>query len=408
VGKTLLWILACASGLLLVYEGWTLIGSVLVPLLNNPQSLQTDFHYYYDAARRFSQDRSRLYLATDDVIAGFAYPPPAIVPFLTLARWPLGTAFLALTILSYVLMLLSIRQWLAHLRRLGHELDGPTTGCLLLIAGTLGPTYMNAVFGQVNTFVLASAVAFVTLASTSPFGAGVVLALGGWLKIYPALLAAMVIWDRKAWRAVGWAGAAGVAIVILLLPIVPLHAYGTFFLDVLAARFDKTAIHITNQSLVAFLERFHFSSDLFLNWTGQQAITVSGVIRAINLVVAGGAVFAVAKYSVSRESKAAALMALVAVIAPLGWGHTYVMVLPLVVLQLMAMKRAPTLTALAIFCCVSAFMIPAGRHLPIGRAPDWIENIVYSRYLLATLVLMWISAAWPVGQKTEPRLIASA
>ena len=408
MGKTLLWILACASLVLLVYEGGTLIGSVLVPLLNNPQSLQTDFHYYHDAARRFSQDRSRLYLATDDVIAGFAYPPPAIVPFLLLARWPLGTALLALTILSYVLLLLSMRQWLAHLRRLGHELDGPTTSGLLLIAGTLGPTYMNAVFGQVNAFVLASAVAFVTLASTSALGAGVVLALGGWLKIYPALLAAMVIWDRKAWRAVGWACAAGAAILVLLLPIVPLPAYGAFFFDVLAARLDKTAIHITNQSLVAFLERFRFSPDLFLNWTGQQAITVSGVIRAINLGFAGAAVFAIATYSVSRESKAAALMALVAVIAPLGWGHAYVMVLPLVVLQLMEMQRAGTLRALVIFCCAGAFMIPAGRHLPIGGAPDWIENIVYSRYLLATLVLMWISAARPVGRKTEPSLIASA
>src|SRR4051794_32458839 len=94
-GTALLWILACASIVLLIYEGWILIGSVLAPLLANPQALQTDFHYYYDAAQRFSSDRGRLYLATDDVIAGFAYPPPAIVPFMWLSRWPLGSALLA-------------------------------------------------------------------------------------------------------------------------------------------------------------------------------------------------------------------------------------------------------------------------------------------------------------------------
>ena len=80
MNRTLLWVLACASSLLLAYEASTLIGSVWRPLLANPHALQTDFHYYYDAAVRFSSDRSRLYLASDDVIAGFAYPPPAIIP----------------------------------------------------------------------------------------------------------------------------------------------------------------------------------------------------------------------------------------------------------------------------------------------------------------------------------------
>ena len=97
VGTALLWILACASIGLLVYEAVTLTGSVLGPLLANPQALQTDFHYYYDAARRFPRSGD-LYSLSDDVIAGFAYPPPAIVPFLWLSSWSLGTALVAFTI----------------------------------------------------------------------------------------------------------------------------------------------------------------------------------------------------------------------------------------------------------------------------------------------------------------------
>ena len=54
MNRTLLWVLACASSLLLAYEASTLIGSVWRPLLANPHALQTDFHYYDDAARRFS------------------------------------------------------------------------------------------------------------------------------------------------------------------------------------------------------------------------------------------------------------------------------------------------------------------------------------------------------------------
>jgi hypothetical protein len=279
---------------------------------------------------------------------------------------------------------------------------------VLLIIFALGPTYMNAVFGQVNAFVLASAVAFVTLAARSSTAAAGVLAAGTWLKVYPALLTAIVVWDRRAWRAIALSVAAAVAIAVLLLPVVPWQAYRAFFFDVLPARIDQTAIHITNQSLVAFLERFRFSSDLFLYWTGEEAITVSGAVRFVNVVCAVGAIVSVAKLSAPLELKAASLMALVAVVAPLGWGHTYVMVLPLVICQLMVMQTAPRPAAVMIFACVSAFLIPAGRHLPIGRAPDWVENIVYSRYLIATVILVSISAYLRLGQKPESTIIAPA
>ena len=122
-GAALLWILACASLVLLAYEAATLVGSVIRPLLANPQVLQTDFHYYYEAAQRFSGHRGPLYSMTDDVIAGFAYPPPAIVPFIWLSKWPLGTALLAFTITSYLVLLASLQQWIAHLQRTGMAVD---------------------------------------------------------------------------------------------------------------------------------------------------------------------------------------------------------------------------------------------------------------------------------------------
>ena len=101
-----------------------------------------------------------------------------------------------------------------------------------------------------------------------------------------------------------------------------------------------------------------------------------------------------------EASNAATLIALVAIIAPLGWGHTYVMVLPLVILQLITMKDAAPITAITIFLCVAALMVPAGRHLPLDFAPDWLENLVYSRYLIATIVLALIPSS-VVGQTPE-------
>ena len=406
IGSALLWILACASIVLLINEAATLIGSVLRPLIANPAIIQTDFHYYYHAAERFSASGKDLYATTDDVIAGFAYPPPAIVPFIWLAKAPLGTALLAFTITSYLVLFASLQQWIGYLRRTGVAADRRSVIAIMLVALGLGPTYMNALFGQVNAFVLGTAVAFVCLAPTAIFEAASLLALGIWLKIYPIVLAATAIWDRRMWRALAWSAVALLVIGLLAMTIVPYREFELFFREVLPARADKTAIHIVNQSLVAFLERFRYPTELFVNWTGHEAVRVSLAVRAVN---AGFAAIAIAVMWQRRRFvalNAASLIALIAVIAPLGWGHTYVMVLPLVVYQLIAMTKASLNTAIAIFLCILALMIPAGRHLPIEWAPDWLENVVYSRYLIATIVLMLISTT--VGQSTESAPVNSS
>ena len=403
----MLWILASVAIALICYEVPTLITAVLRPLWSNPNALQTDFHYYYEAARRFSADDTMLYLATDDVIAGFAYPPPAIVPFMWLQQLPLGAALLLFTVASYAALLVAVRMWLSYLEKHGVVADAKTTIAVVLIALAAGPAYMNAIFGQVNAFVLACSVAFVSFAPLLPWAAGVTLALGIWLKVYPVVLVAIGVWDRRTWRAIGWTMVAAAVVAVVTVPLIPPAAYRVLLFDVLPARIDKTAIHFSNQSLVAFLERFRYPSELFLNWTGQQAVTVSDVVRGANALFAGVAVVALWKRRQSLVSKAACSIALAAVIAPLGWGHTYVMVLPLVILQLIAMKDAALTTGIMIFLCVMALMIPAGRHLPISFAPDWLENLIYSRYLIATIALALISSS-TVGRTPESRVITPA
>lgn len=407
----MLWILACVAIALLAYEIPTLITAVLWPLLSNRNALQTDFHYYYDAAVRFAFDRGHLYAASDHVIAGFAYPPPAILPFMALARLPLGVALSVFTLASYAVLIVAARMWCRYLRRQGLTISPSTELAATLIAVALGPSYMNAIFGQVNAFVLASAVAFAVTAAMAPFTAGALLAVGAWLKIYPALLVATGLWDRRTWRAIAAAAVVALLIVIASLPIIPLSAYRTFALEVLPARIDTTAIHITNQSLVAFLERFRHPSELFLNWTGQQAVPISPVFRALNSGLLGAAIVALARLATSPERWAyvsAVLMALVSVLAPLGWGHTYVMVLPLVMLQLVTLPEAGRGRATVIVGCVAAFIVPAGKRFAlIETGPDWLQNIVYSRYLLATLTLMFVSSR-PAGRKADSAPIASA
>ena len=406
----MLWILASVAIALLVYEIWTLLFSVLAPLAANPAALQTDFHYYYEAAVRFSADHSRLYLASDDVIAGFTYPPPAIVPFLLLSKLPLGAALALMTVASYAAIVVSVELWWSYLRRHGIAVDRRTRFAVLLIAIASGPAYMNAIFGQVNAFVLLSAVVFVTMAATTPIVAGFALAAGTWLKIYPAFLVLVGGWSVKTRRAIGFAVPAAIAIALAALPFVPIAAYQSFLAS-LPRRAGITAIHIANQSLVAFLERFRYAPELFLNWTGNEAVAVTPAVRGIQALLAIGTVAALwlqsRKHPAVIPASAASMIALVAVIAPLGWGHTYVLALPLVVLQLIAMRDAPRAIAVTIFLCVAAMMIPAGRHLPIDAAPSWLQNVVYSRYLLATLALGVISTV-TIRRSTKSTYVASA
>jgi alpha-1,2-mannosyltransferase len=412
VGTALLWMLAAASMVLFVYEATTLIGSVLRPLIASPQAIQTDFHYYYDAAVRFRSDPLRLYSLTDDVIAGFAYPPPAILPFVWLANWPLGTALLAFTIASYLVLLVAVQQWLSYLKRHGIAVDRITAIAVMVIVFASGPVYMNAIFGQVNAFVLAAAVAFASLAATSTIEAAIVLAIGTWLKIYPIVLAAIGLWDRRTWRALGGSIVAALVIGLVSAVLIPLPNFVTFVREVLPARASITAIHIANQSLVAFIERFFYTAPQFLNWTGEEAVSVGVVVRAVNLLAGLAAIglLWVRSHGGARDQvlSAASLIALIAVIVPLGWGHTYVMVLPLVILQLIAMKDADPMTAAAIFLCVAAMMIPAGRQFAVfAGGPDWLLNLIYSRYLLATLVLAAIPSAG-LGRSPESSRVTSA
>lgn len=390
----LLWVLASIAVILLAYEIQTLALAVLWPLLQNPAALQTDFHYYYDAAARFSLDPSRLYLATDDVIAGFAYPPLGILPFLLLTRLlPLGAALFVFTAASYAAVLVALWLWCAHLRRQGFILDTRATVAVALIALVLGPTYSNAIFGQVNGFVLLSSVAFLTLNQRAPVAAGFLLASGAWLKIYPILMVAVGAWNKRTWKAIAWTVAAGLLLLVIALPIIPWSAHRAFLAEVLPARIDKTAIHISNQSLVAFVERFQFPPSRFLYWTGEQAVTVTATVRAVSAIAGLLALVALWRRATAGGrlgplASEAALMAMVAMVAPLGWGHTYILVLPLVMLRLAEIRQMDRLPAAIVFCCVLALMVPAGRVFSFADAwPGWLQNLIYSRYLLASIVL---------------------
>jgi alpha-1,2-mannosyltransferase len=288
-----------------------------------------------------------------------------------------------------------------YLNRRGLDVDRRTALAAGLIAVALGPTYSNAIFGQVNAFVVLCTVVFVTVGARSTGVGGAFLAMGVWLKIYPVLVSAIALWNRSAWRRVVYAAVFGVGMLVVALPVVPLSTYLTYVNEVLPLRFDKTAVHILNQSLVAFIERFGTEPARFLNWTGEQAVTVGAGVRAFNWAFGVAVIAALWRRAshgprVDAVYSAAAIMALAAVIAPLGWGHTFVLLLPLVLLHLVSLRDAGPLHTMIVVACVVAMMVPAARRFAIVEQlwPS-AQNLFYSRYLLAALVLIALPATHP-------------
>ena len=81
---------------------------------------------------------------------------------MALSHLPLGAALLWMTIgLVCSPSLAAIALWIRYLNRRGVPVDRRTAIAAGVIAVALGPTYSNAVFGQVNAFVLLCAVGFV-------------------------------------------------------------------------------------------------------------------------------------------------------------------------------------------------------------------------------------------------------
>ena len=107
----------------------------------------------------------------------------------------------------------------------------------------------------------------------------------------------------------------------------------------------------------------------------------------------GNAVFEAQGSPDEHAAAIASLVALIAVVAPLGWGHTYVMVLPLVMLRLAEIRNAAAFKTAAVVACVLALSLPAGRHFPLDQLPGWLQNIFYSRYLIATVAMVGLTSA---------------
>ncbi|MBT2187754.1 glycosyltransferase family 87 protein [Sphingobium nicotianae] len=378
-------------------------------------SVGSDFWVFHLAVKRVLADPATLYhdyhgiVGSAERLLGFLYPPPSIAMLLPLG---LGTPEQGYAVLRWGALFAVIGAlwiWMRMLAREGVATPPMLTRiALVLLALVTGPVF-TCRHGQVDTLVLFIIVGGMTLAWQTngrlrALG-GAVLAFGAWVKIYPVLILVGLLFDGKR-RVAVFAGfaAGGVLVALLAAMVFPLQVWIDFFRDMLPVMAQRTIINVDNQSLSADIVRLWVPHAQVMS--SFDAVVVPAPVR-LGVALLGLAIIAAMQWRVVRTGApslivAASVMAVISLIAPLGWGHSYAYVLPLMVMvaaQAIAGRRWLWLGIAALAWI--AITVPAHRQLGFADWSSPLWHLVYSRYALATLGLL--VAAWALaGRERGP------
>jgi len=400
---------------------------------------ESDFTVYYAAAERWLGGTS-LYVAGQ----GFIYPPPAVMLFVPLTTFSCHAAYIVFSALSYVFLAGSLLMLRAWFRAEGVSVTGGRAWVWVVLVLALAPTFENAAWGQVNTIVLFCAVAFFLLQVKGCWRvAGAILAVGTWLKIYPALLLLSLVWAERqttggrvpepGWHASAPEGSCrnykaimsaimaspafrtleGFLLGLILVPLVlyPLlspDAYYEFIVRVLPDVSGIAAPRLMNQSVIGALVRWSLGPVVP---TLNIALPLDAWIELTNKILFLAALIGLtfwarrepAWQSGGKEASGEGatrgggrslrakvlLLACIPVFSPFGWSYTYVMTYPLI-LWVSTMVRGRFARLMSVGCGI-ALMVPAHHVIPLSvNLPVSLSHLVYSRYLLAVALLALI------------------
>jgi hypothetical protein len=371
---------------IMVVFSLALLAKELTTVITNQHISTSDYSLYVAGVQRFLVDPTKLYLeSSKTLLSGYLYPPPSVVLFLPFGQLSLTTGYYLFATLAAVFFLSSLALWFAHCEHHGVHMSPAEKFAIVAICASLGPTYHNFLLGQVNLTVLAACVGFFVLLDRHRLRlAGLVLAVGIWLKLYPLLLCVVALRDRRSFLAVAWTGVFLVLIAVALLPVVPLEVYRIYVEEFLPSMSGYIVLDPMNHSFAALITR------LLYEQTGSawQPYRLFAWIKWLNLLLLGGSallLMALEKANLlgNRICTNACLLAAIPMFSPLGWGHTYALALPLLILCMHLFGKARGIGWL-IVATVVAFALPTtygfDHHQPI---PSGIASLFYGRYFLA-------------------------
>ena len=362
-----------------------------------------DFDIFRMAAQRVLDDPHHLYrqeggaLEAARALMGYIYPPPSIVLFLPLALMERAEAYALAGGAALVATVVAQVWWLRLLSRSEGVRPGLALSvCVVAMSLVTGAVY-SCRAGRIDTIVLLVMVAAVALSerarARSQFGGGVLLAVGSWIKIYPALLVLPRLRDSDG-RGPFLGGFAAGAVLVPILGVffLPPLVWFEFFLVMLPEMGERTIVNIDNQSLSAIAGRLIAPRAIAIDNSFAAIVVppairwgvVAGALAALVLITR-----AVRSAGRSRLVTAGIIMALTSLIAPLGWGHSYAYALPLFAAVLVqAFDRQALGWIVAIGFGWALQVIPAHNILPALEEAGPVWHLYYARYAIGTLIFI--------------------
>lgn len=357
----------------------------------------TDFSIYYKAAADFGQDPSLLYKMNVPGFDQYLYPPPSILLFYGFSLMPLPTAYLVFIVLMYACLVAGLFVARSLCRDAGLRWSLWEFTAFFFLALASAPAFHNIGLGQVNSLVLLLSLLFLYLLNRQrPVAAGIVLSIAIWIKLYPALLLLAAL-NKKNRKAIISCAAMGVLIPVLFLPFIPLPLYEAFLAKFLEIT-KYTSGHIINQSLTAFLFRFGLPPERIFLWPN--IFETTAWIKLLNLLLLAALLVVSwlrfrADSARSRLLLGAILLSASALFSNLGWGHTYLLSLPLLMVSFPLLRRMignNILYYLVVLGISALYLIPVHNHpSPLDRLPFIVQNLYYSRLFWLTIFLVLVA-----------------
>lgn len=282
--------------------------------------------------------------------------------------------------------------------RLARDAGGSALAAALLAASLLlvdNPLLRTLRWSQINLWVLDLALLAILLRERAPLGAGLALALGAHLKLYPLVLLAPWLATRQ-WRAAAGAAFGLVALALLetrggtdwspwreFIAFAPSFPRGTFFRD--------DSLHSVALSLLRMPERVtRFAIDPWaieaLVATATAAVAALFAWRFLRRERAARSGPEAARFR--QIGHAADALAFTLIAAPTVWEHHYVLAIPIAVWAAVGFGAArPIATAAAL---VAIFAPPVFDVWPFG----------YHR-LAGLVLLLWVTRDEPPPPSCE-------
>jgi len=385
-----LYFIAGISLLVFITGIYILSTKYIIPVFNNEITFIHDFSFYKAAAERFINDPSDIYNATDlQQELSYLYPPPAVLIFLPFAGNELASSYLVFLVTSFLFLVAAV---FILIRTAELILKSPLTNnqkiIIYIISAGNTPVYMNFQSSQIGTILIFIVALFLYLIIKQKyFPAGIILSLGVLIKIYPVFLILTGYGKGTAKKFLSGFILSLILIPLLSLTLMPVSVYNEFIFHILPGLASYTELNAYNQSLIPVILRFFSNTD-----GGWLLVEIPLYLKLINyfflltLIVYTGYKLLKTKQPEEISLYSLIILAAIPVFSTFGWGHLYILALPIIMLYVFMNKdKARIIPLFLVFAVDIPDAVFSSLNIPFN---SWFYQVFQARFLLITIYII--------------------